>query len=329
MVYYTFSQGFRPGAVQPHRTAPRSRSAVDPATGLPTVGPVDEPDARQAVQQALHLPARLADQQRDRLEDGVAGPPAAGQRLGVQHGLEERADADLQPARLWQHDVRRGRARLSDQGRRAADRRARHRRLDPAGLDVAQQRHGDQLAVHQVVEPRQPDADRQLHHAGVVAGAESECAAAKSARRCRCNAGLLADHRVQPARALRLATQRLQDVLRRSARSTSATCRTSRAASSPARESPCRPRPGCATTMPAYTTYDASFGVAKDQWSVQAYGKNLGDSSASLFTSSAQFIKSEVPLRPRVLGIKVGIQVLTVGRHRRARRQPVRAVAVD
>jgi hypothetical protein len=60
--------------------------------------------------------------------------------------------------------------------------------------------------------------------------------------------------------------------------------------------------------QPAYTTYDAAFNVARDQWSVQAYGSNLGNSDASLFTSSGQFIKSEVPLRPRILGIKVGFK---------------------
>jgi hypothetical protein len=32
----------------------------------------------------------------------------------------------------------------------------------------------------------------------------------------------------------------------------------------------------------------------------------LGNSDASVFTSSAQFIKAEVPLRPRVLGLKIG-----------------------
>jgi iron complex outermembrane receptor protein len=36
------------------------------------------------------------------------------------------------------------------------------------------------------------------------------------------------------------------------------------------------------------------------------YGTNLGNNDASVFTSSAQFIQSEVPLRPRVLGVKVG-----------------------
>lgn len=58
--------------------------------------------------------------------------------------------------------------------------------------------------------------------------------------------------------------------------------------------------------MPGYTTYDASIGVTKDNWNVSLYGTNLGNSDASVFTSSAQFIQSEVPLRPRVLGIKVG-----------------------
>ena len=58
--------------------------------------------------------------------------------------------------------------------------------------------------------------------------------------------------------------------------------------------------------QPAYTTYDASLGIAKDQWHVEAFGTNLSNSDASLFTSSAQFIESQVPLRPRVLGVKFG-----------------------
>jgi hypothetical protein len=57
--------------------------------------------------------------------------------------------------------------------------------------------------------------------------------------------------------------------------------------------------------QPAYTTYDASFGISLDRWSAQLFGTNLGNSHASTFTSSAQFIKSEVPLRPRVIGVKV------------------------
>jgi iron complex outermembrane receptor protein len=58
--------------------------------------------------------------------------------------------------------------------------------------------------------------------------------------------------------------------------------------------------------QPGYVTYDASLGVAKDAWTAELFGQNLSNSDASVFTSSAQFIKSEVPIRPRVLGIKIG-----------------------
>jgi iron complex outermembrane recepter protein len=58
--------------------------------------------------------------------------------------------------------------------------------------------------------------------------------------------------------------------------------------------------------QPAYGTIDASIGIAKDNWHMELYGTNLTNSHASTFTSSAQFIKSEVPLRPLVVGLKVG-----------------------
>ena len=51
-------------------------------------------------------------------------------------------------------------------------------------------------------------------------------------------------------------------------------------------------------------------GVAKDQWTAQLFGNNSGNSHASTFTSSAQFIKSEVPLRPRMVGVEDRLQVL-------------------
>ena len=60
--------------------------------------------------------------------------------------------------------------------------------------------------------------------------------------------------------------------------------------------------------QPGYTTYDAALGIAKDQWHVEANGTNLGNSDASLFTTSGQFIEAQVPLRPRVLGIKIGMK---------------------
>jgi iron complex outermembrane recepter protein len=57
---------------------------------------------------------------------------------------------------------------------------------------------------------------------------------------------------------------------------------------------------------PAYATFDAAVGVAKDNWNVQFFGQNLADKIASVYTSSAQFIEAQNVIRPRVLGIKIG-----------------------
>jgi iron complex outermembrane receptor protein len=58
--------------------------------------------------------------------------------------------------------------------------------------------------------------------------------------------------------------------------------------------------------MPAYSTFDASFGVAKDAWQVSVFGENLADSHASTFISTDSFILDETPLRPRVIGLTFG-----------------------
>jgi len=57
---------------------------------------------------------------------------------------------------------------------------------------------------------------------------------------------------------------------------------------------------------PTYSTYDASFGVAKGAWYVTVYGENLGNSNASTFISTDQFIVAQTPLRPRILGASFG-----------------------
>ncbi|HZZ33599.1 MAG TPA: TonB-dependent receptor [Phenylobacterium sp.] len=57
--------------------------------------------------------------------------------------------------------------------------------------------------------------------------------------------------------------------------------------------------------LPAYTTFGAAIGVSKDKWTLQLVGQNLGNSHASTFTSTAQFIKAEVPLRPRQVSIRI------------------------
>jgi len=57
--------------------------------------------------------------------------------------------------------------------------------------------------------------------------------------------------------------------------------------------------------QPSYETFDAAVTVMKDNWTMGLFGTNLGDSHASQFTSSTQFIKTEVPIRPRVVGLKL------------------------
>jgi iron complex outermembrane receptor protein len=58
--------------------------------------------------------------------------------------------------------------------------------------------------------------------------------------------------------------------------------------------------------IPAYSTYNASFGVARDAWWVNFYCENLSNSNASTFISTDQFIVEQTPLRPRVLGGELG-----------------------
>ncbi len=60
--------------------------------------------------------------------------------------------------------------------------------------------------------------------------------------------------------------------------------------------------------MPGYNTYDASLGFAKGAWDVLIFGQNLSNVNASTFTTSGQDIRAEVPLRPRVLGVKAALK---------------------
>ena len=57
---------------------------------------------------------------------------------------------------------------------------------------------------------------------------------------------------------------------------------------------------------PAYSVFDASVGVSKDAWFVQLYAENLGNNNASTFVSTDQFIVAQTPLRPRVIGGTIG-----------------------
>ena len=71
----------------------------------------------------------------------------------------------------------------------------------------------------------------------------------------------------------------------------------------------CSPTPTttlCLYTIPGYTTYDASIGVSKDNWTAQVTGNNLTNSDAATNISSGQFIEEKFPLRPRVLTLQIG-----------------------
>lgn len=58
---------------------------------------------------------------------------------------------------------------------------------------------------------------------------------------------------------------------------------------------------------PAYSQFDASTGVGKEAWNVQAFVANLTNRNASVFTSTGQFVESQTVTRPRVMGIKLKI----------------------
>lgn len=60
--------------------------------------------------------------------------------------------------------------------------------------------------------------------------------------------------------------------------------------------------------MPSWTTWDAAVGVAKDSWSAEVYVVNLTDEDTSLFSTAAQFILAEVPIRPRTMGLRFSYQ---------------------
>jgi iron complex outermembrane recepter protein len=57
--------------------------------------------------------------------------------------------------------------------------------------------------------------------------------------------------------------------------------------------------------IPGFSTYGASAGLAKGGWAVQLYAQNLTNVNASVATDGGLFVETEVPIRPRVLGISV------------------------
>ena len=53
--------------------------------------------------------------------------------------------------------------------------------------------------------------------------------------------------------------------------------------------------------LPSWTTYAASLGVSKGDWTVSLVGTNLTNVNESLYTTATQFTLTETPMRPRVV----------------------------
>ena len=58
--------------------------------------------------------------------------------------------------------------------------------------------------------------------------------------------------------------------------------------------------------LPAFTTYDASVGIAKDAWTAQIYGTNITDSRGVDFSTYAQRVKEDTIIRPRTVMLRIG-----------------------
>lgn len=61
-------------------------------------------------------------------------------------------------------------------------------------------------------------------------------------------------------------------------------------------------------TMPGYETYDLTLGASKGPWESALFCQNCSDRHASLFTTSGQDVKADIPLRPRIIGFRVGVK---------------------
>jgi outer membrane receptor protein involved in Fe transport len=57
---------------------------------------------------------------------------------------------------------------------------------------------------------------------------------------------------------------------------------------------------------PPISQFDASVGLAKDAWTSEFFAQNLTDVVKSTYTSTNQFVPAETITRPRVLGVKFG-----------------------
>ena len=67
-----------------------------------------------------------------------------------------------------------------------------------------------------------------------------------------------------------------------------------------------RSRHCCCTRSRRTRLTTRAIGVSKDNWTAQISGSNLSNAYGPTNVSSGQFIKSEIPLRPRVVMFLIG-----------------------
>jgi iron complex outermembrane receptor protein len=60
--------------------------------------------------------------------------------------------------------------------------------------------------------------------------------------------------------------------------------------------------------LPAFTTYDGALGVGKDAWLVQVYGENLTDTRGQLYANYSEWYKATTVSRPRTIGLRFGFK---------------------
>jgi iron complex outermembrane recepter protein len=58
-----------------------------------------------------------------------------------------------------------------------------------------------------------------------------------------------------------------------------------------------------------YSTYDASAGIGRGSWTVEAFGQNLTDTRAQLYKNSNDFVLFTTVNRPRILGFRVSYRM--------------------
>lgn len=57
---------------------------------------------------------------------------------------------------------------------------------------------------------------------------------------------------------------------------------------------------------PAYSLFNASVGIEEGRWHASLFAHNIANKIASVFTSTGQFIEAQTVTRPRVVGVEIG-----------------------